>query len=104
MMALQVQLIGQAWLSVFFFEFFSHLLEANAESPDGCMNGYSTLLSPAKQLDHGKIPTLPSSAKQGLELNRQYHPVGDPIAKSGAAIQASGLLYVTWFHIMTFIS
>ena len=79
----------------FLFEFFSHLLEANAESPDGCMNGYSTLLSPAKQLDHGKIPTLPSSAKQGLELNRQYHPVGDPIAKSGAAIQASGLLYVT---------
>ena len=88
----------------FLFEFFSHLLEANAESPDGCMNGYSTLLSPAKQLDHGKIPTLPSSAKQGLELNRQYHPVGDPIAKSGAAFQASGLLYVTWLHIMTFIS
>ncbi|KAJ9676130.1 hypothetical protein PVL29_024905 [Vitis rotundifolia] len=73
----------------FLFEFFSHLVESNAESPDGCMNGYSTLLSPAKQLDHGKIPTLLSSAKQGVELNRQYHPVGDPIAKSGAAIQAS---------------
>ncbi|WKA11528.1 hypothetical protein VitviT2T_029019 [Vitis vinifera] len=74
----------------FLFEFFSHLVEANAKSPDGCVDGYSTLLSPAKQLDHGKISTLLSSAKQEVELNRQYHPVGEPIAKSGAAIQASG--------------
>ncbi|CBI39199.3 unnamed protein product, partial [Vitis vinifera] len=50
----------------FLFEFFSHLL------------------------DHGKISTLLSSAKQEVELNRQYRPVGEPIAKSGAAIQASG--------------
>ena len=77
----------------FLFEFFSHLVEANAKSPDGCVDGYSTLLSPAKQLDHGKISTLLSSAKQEVELNRQYHPVGEPIAKSGAAIQASGLLH-----------
>ncbi|RVW19333.1 Abscisic-aldehyde oxidase [Vitis vinifera] len=75
----------------FLFEFFSHLVESNAESPDGCVDGYSTLLSPAKQLDHGKISTLLSSAKQEVELNRQYRPVGEPIAKSGAAIQASGL-------------
>ncbi|KAL6316193.1 hypothetical protein AAG906_017740 [Vitis piasezkii] len=74
----------------FLFEFFSHLVESNAESPDGCVDGYSTLLSPAKQLDHGKISTLLSSAKQEVELNRQYRPVGEPIAKSGAAIQASG--------------
>ncbi|CBI24416.3 unnamed protein product, partial [Vitis vinifera] len=61
----------------FLFEFFSHLVEPNPESHDG-------------SLDHGKIPTLLSPAKQVVELNRQYHPVGEPIAKSGAALQASG--------------
>ena len=82
----------------FLFEFYSHLFEANAELPDGYMNGYSPLLSLAKQLDHGKIPTLLSSAKQEVELNRQYHPIGDPIAKSGVAMQASGLLYVISYY------
>ena len=94
----------------FLFEFFSHLVEPNPESHDGSVDGYSTLLVKASelkrisnQLDHGKIPTLLSPAKQVVELNRQYHPVGEPIAKSGAALQASGLSY-TWFYIMTFLS
>lgn len=81
----------------FLFEFFSHLVEPNPESHDGSVDGYSTLLVKtselkriSNQLDHGKIPTLLSPAKQVVELNRQYHPVGEPIAKSGAALQASG--------------
>ena len=84
----------------FLFKFFSHLVEANPESVDG----YSTLRVKdsetkriSSQLDHCKIPTLLSPAKQVVELNRQYHPVGEPIAKSGAALQASGLLYVLGF-------
>ncbi|RVW59088.1 Indole-3-acetaldehyde oxidase [Vitis vinifera] len=70
------------------------LLKGIVVPDDGTSSpAYSTLLSPAKQLDHGKISTLLSSAKQEVELNRQYHPVGEPIAKSGAAIQASVYTY-----------
>ena len=77
----------------FLFEFFSHLVEGNAESPNGYVNGYSTLMSPARHLDHNKISTLLTSGKQEVELNKQYHPVGKPIAKSGAVIQASGSIH-----------
>ncbi|KAL2239999.1 UNVERIFIED_CONTAM: Indole-3-acetaldehyde oxidase [Sesamum indicum] len=35
-------------------------------------------------------PSLLSSAKQVIEYSKDYHPVGDPIPKVGAAIQASG--------------
>ena len=77
----------------FLFEFFSHLVEGNAESPNGYVNGYSTLMSPARHLDHGKVSTLLTSGKQEVELNKQYYPVGEPIAKSGAVIQASGSIH-----------
>ena len=77
----------------FLFEFFSHLVEGNAESPNGYVKGYSTLMSPARHLDHGKVSTLLTSGKQEVELNKQYHPVGEPIAKSGAVIQASGSIH-----------
>ncbi|KAL0437113.1 UNVERIFIED_CONTAM: Indole-3-acetaldehyde oxidase [Sesamum radiatum] len=35
-------------------------------------------------------PSLLSSAKQVVEYSKDYHPVGEPIPKVGAAIQASG--------------
>ncbi|CAI9781360.1 unnamed protein product [Fraxinus pennsylvanica] len=35
-------------------------------------------------------PTLLSSAKQVVESSREYYPVGEPMIKFGAAIQASG--------------
>ncbi|KAJ0021435.1 hypothetical protein Pint_31565 [Pistacia integerrima] len=62
------------------------------------VDGYSnTLLLKAlkmkqndDQFDQTKFPTLLSSAKQVLELSRKYYPVGEPIIKSGAALQASG--------------
>ncbi|XP_065866010.1 indole-3-acetaldehyde oxidase-like [Euphorbia lathyris] len=37
-----------------------------------------------------KFPTLLSSSKQVIQLNQEYHPVGEPITKSGASLQASG--------------
>ncbi|KAF3439511.1 hypothetical protein FNV43_RR17789 [Rhamnella rubrinervis] len=42
------------------------------------------------QYHYNKMPTMLSSAKQVLELSNRYYPVGEPITKSGAAIQASG--------------
>ena len=81
------------------------------KGPDPCrqgvrkaVDGYNTLLVKdsetkriSSQLDHCRIPTLLSSAKQVVEMNRQYHPIGEPIVKSGAVLQASGLLYVLDF-------
>ena len=66
--------------SGFLFEFFSHLVEGNAESPNGYV---STLMSHARHLDHGKVSTLLTFGKQEVELNKQYHPVGEPIASLG---------------------
>ncbi|KAG5064523.1 hypothetical protein GLYMA_02G272200v4 [Glycine max] len=43
-----------------------------------------------KQVHHDNVPTLLSSGKQVLEAGCEYHPVGEPIMKSGAALQASG--------------
>ncbi|WOH03729.1 hypothetical protein DCAR_0623129 [Daucus carota subsp. sativus] len=37
-----------------------------------------------------KKPSLLSSGKQLVETSREYYPVGQPIVKSGASIQASG--------------
>uniref|UniRef100_A0A2C9VZM1 indole-3-acetaldehyde oxidase n=2 Tax=Manihot esculenta TaxID=3983 RepID=A0A2C9VZM1_MANES len=40
--------------------------------------------------DHVKFPTLLSSARQVVQINKDYHPIGEPVTKSGAALQASG--------------
>lgn len=82
----------------FLFEFFSPLIDSTAKISNGLLDGHSSnLLAKASktnqnyaQLDNNKIPTLLSSAKQVLELSTEHHPVGEPITKSGAAIQASG--------------
>ncbi|KAF2299837.1 hypothetical protein GH714_004282 [Hevea brasiliensis] len=41
-------------------------------------------------VDDVQFPTLLSSSKQVVQLNRGCHPVGEPIPKSGASLQASG--------------
>ncbi|XP_015873305.2 indole-3-acetaldehyde oxidase [Ziziphus jujuba] len=84
--------------SGFLFEFFSSLIESDAEITNSVLNGYksNSLVKQSNigqnygQFQSNKIPTLLSSSKQVLELSKRYHPVGEPIAKSGAAIQASG--------------
>ncbi|KAH7541876.1 hypothetical protein FEM48_Zijuj02G0013900 [Ziziphus jujuba var. spinosa] len=80
------------------FEFFTSLIESGAEVTNSVLNGYknNSLVKQSKlgqnynQFHSDKIPTLLSSAKQVLELSKHYYPVGEPITKSGAAIQASG--------------
>lgn len=85
----------------FLFNFFSPLIEDNGKLCNGLLDGYmndlvvenSKIDQKPLQLDHDKIPTFLSSAKQTLELSTDYYPVGEPITKAGAAIQASGSLY-----------
>ncbi|XP_035550385.1 indole-3-acetaldehyde oxidase-like isoform X1 [Juglans regia] len=82
----------------FLFNFFSPLVDNNGETFNGLLDGYmnhllvevSKLDQNTLQLDHDKILTFLSSAKQVLELSTEYYPVGEPITKAGAAIQASG--------------
>ncbi|KAM7522792.1 hypothetical protein LguiA_012694 [Lonicera macranthoides] len=63
----------------FLFEFLLPLLD-----PD-----YSVTSDPYKFDDIGN-PGLVSSAKQVVESSTEYYPVGKPIMKSGATLQASG--------------
>ncbi|KAL3625736.1 aryl-alcohol oxidase 3 [Castilleja foliolosa] len=63
----------------FLFEFLSSF------SSDGAAK--SSTGSKIRQIEG---PPLLSSAKQVVESSREYHPVGEPMTKSGAAIQASG--------------
>ncbi|KAK9279145.1 hypothetical protein L1049_012822 [Liquidambar formosana] len=78
----------------FLFEFLSPLVDPSSEFSNGWLEGCTgnLLVDAAKNYDHSehiKIPTLLSS-EQVVELSREYHPVGEPITKAGAAIQASG--------------
>ncbi|KAF2299856.1 hypothetical protein GH714_004853 [Hevea brasiliensis] len=77
------------------------LVKANVMPEDGTRNptyrSINTLMfndGKSKQnydcLDHVKFPTLLSSARQVIQINKEYHPVGEPVTKSGAALQASG--------------
>lgn len=72
----------------FLFDFLWPLVKA-----DGCVN-LSTCNSPGIRskmtFDHTETTTLLSSAKQVIESSHVHYPVGEPIVKSGAAIQASG--------------
>ncbi|KAJ6708178.1 XANTHINE DEHYDROGENASE [Salix viminalis] len=43
-----------------------------------------------EQPDHAKVPTLLSLSKHVFEVTKEYQPVGEPVKKSGAALQASG--------------
>ncbi|KAH7541869.1 hypothetical protein FEM48_Zijuj02G0013200 [Ziziphus jujuba var. spinosa] len=81
----------------FLFEFLSSLIDSGAENSNSFLDGYASnsLANHSKlgqnYLDYSnKIPTMLSSAKQVLELSKSYYPVGEPIKKSEASIQASG--------------
>ncbi|KAI3823458.1 hypothetical protein L1987_04894 [Smallanthus sonchifolius] len=71
----------------FLFDFLWPLIEA-----DGCINTSTCIphgVGSRMTCDHSE-PTLLSSAKQVIESSHEHYPVGEPIVKSGAAIQASG--------------
>lgn len=80
----------------FLFDFFSPLIDNGGKISNVLLEGYIKNVNAYKtnqnhvQLAHDELPSLLSSGKQVIELSEEYHPVGDPITKSGAAIQASG--------------
>ncbi|XVF47063.1 hypothetical protein PTKIN_Ptkin03bG0078900 [Pterospermum kingtungense] len=77
----------------FLFEFLSPMLDT-PEFSDVCRYGISSedckIELKCDQLGQKKVPTLLSSGKQVIQLNEEYQPVGMPITKAGAALQASG--------------
>ncbi|GLT38977.1 hypothetical protein SLA2020_131890 [Shorea laevis] len=79
----------------FLFKFLSPLSDINVEISHGLLNGYASALllkNYTMEQNHGQLTssTLLSSAKQVVQLSQKYHPVGEPLKKSGATIQASG--------------
>ncbi|XP_038720320.1 indole-3-acetaldehyde oxidase-like isoform X2 [Tripterygium wilfordii] len=81
----------------FLFDFLGPLTDtANISSCllDGCDTTSifldSKVMRGKGQVDRVELQTLLSSSKQVLEISEEYRPVGEPITKSGAAIQASG--------------
>ncbi|GAB4824565.1 aryl-alcohol oxidase 3 [Ancistrocladus abbreviatus] len=87
----------RASLSVaYLFEFLHPLIEKGPELYSVSLNGYkdSRLCSASrvngKSDQFNSSHSLLSSAKQVIGSSREYHPVGEPITKTGAAVQASG--------------
>lgn len=84
----------------YLFEFLSSLTRKRIETSGNCLDGYKNGFSfkgleveqNNYQGDQTKLQTMISSAKQVIGLSSEYHPVGEPVTKAGAAVQASGLL------------
>ncbi|KAJ1432167.1 Molybdopterin dehydrogenase, FAD-binding [Sesbania bispinosa] len=82
----------------FIFQFFNPLIDSPARISNGYLNGYthphfveaSKLKENRKQVHHDAFPTLLSSGKQVFKAGSEYRPIGEPVMKSGAALQASG--------------
>ncbi|KAI6669715.1 hypothetical protein NL676_004600 [Syzygium grande] len=82
----------------FVFKFLSPLVESRAKTENNSLNGYKSAVSAGEpnltrdcgEFQVSQISSLLSSASQVVELNKEYYPVGKPIKKSEAAIQASG--------------
>ncbi|KAK8550751.1 hypothetical protein V6N13_119251 [Hibiscus sabdariffa] len=82
----------------FLFEFLSPLINIHSEISRFWFDGYngnfpfndSKVKQNFDQFNQIKSPTLLSSAKQVIQLNEDYRPVGEPTIKSGATIQSSG--------------
>ncbi|URE29421.1 aldehyde oxidase [Musa troglodytarum] len=67
---------------------------ATIENSNGCISGFADDLPHkalnVKQLDQVNNPDLILSSEQTVEFCKDYHPVGDPIKKTGVELQASG--------------
>ncbi|XP_050236886.1 abscisic-aldehyde oxidase-like isoform X2 [Mercurialis annua] len=78
----------------FLFDFLRPLLGDNGYGwldghLKGSVNG-GKLKQNQESLDLLKVPSLLSSSKQVIQISNDYHPVGEPVVKSGASLQASG--------------
>ena len=83
----------------FLFKFFSPFIEITVETTNCLLeSNRHALLAEASKLGknhnqprNGKVQdVLLSSGKQVIGSSKEYYPVGEPILKSGASIQASG--------------
>ncbi|XP_042511889.1 indole-3-acetaldehyde oxidase-like isoform X1 [Macadamia integrifolia] len=82
----------------FLFDFLHPLVEARtgifSDGLNGYINGFpvkaSRPVNEFDQFDQTKRLGILSPAKQLVKVNREFHPVGEPIKKTGAEIQASG--------------
>ncbi|KAI4308342.1 hypothetical protein L6164_031425 [Bauhinia variegata] len=72
--------------SGFLFEFFYPFIDHPVEITNDYLNGYIEM----QENCHDKIPNSLSSGKQVLQSGTEYPPIGKPITKAGAALQASG--------------
>ncbi|PPR87038.1 hypothetical protein GOBAR_AA33652 [Gossypium barbadense] len=103
-------LIGKSSLAVgFLYEFLSPLVRTPDEIPGDQFNGYNSALlhvdynnelkENCDELNGTKISTLLSSSKQIIQSSNEYHPVGQPVTKAGAAIQASDCVSDSANHV-----
>ncbi|XP_024455534.2 abscisic-aldehyde oxidase isoform X2 [Populus trichocarpa] len=82
----------------FLFDFLGPLIDNVAKISNHWLDNYGSaaiftvdeVKQKHDQLDHVKVPTLLSLSKHVFEVTKEYHPVGEPVKKSGAALQASG--------------
>jgi len=89
----------------FIFQFFNPLIDNPERISNGYLNGNNNnpfardfeLKVSQKKVLHDKVPTLLTSGKQVLEAGCEHRPVGEPIVKSGAALQASGVFSIIKF-------
>ncbi|WOL15296.1 indole-3-acetaldehyde oxidase-like isoform X4 [Canna indica] len=64
---------------------------SNAKYPDDCTNGYAgTLPHRGSNFQQLNSPNVILPSEQLIEFSKDYYPVGEPIKKVGAEIQASG--------------
>ncbi|KAJ8760383.1 hypothetical protein K2173_015050 [Erythroxylum novogranatense] len=80
----------------FLFDFLFPLTGPNVsncllnECSNTSLSSQSSFIGKCNHRGHFKFPTFLSSSRQELQLNKEYHPVGEAVMKSGAALQASG--------------
>ncbi|MCD9639987.1 aryl-alcohol oxidase 2, partial [Datura stramonium] len=79
------------------FEFLYRLTDVHSATSGGLLNGISNISveelpksSNDGFISQGREQTLLSSAKQVVESSTKYYPVGEPMKKVGAAMQAAG--------------
>ncbi|XP_020096238.1 indole-3-acetaldehyde oxidase-like isoform X1 [Ananas comosus] len=65
-------------------------VSVSAECPNGSLNGHANITLDSASEHGNHCNRMLSSSEQIMELNKEYHPVGEPTKKAGAEIQASG--------------
>ncbi|OMO91076.1 Molybdopterin dehydrogenase, FAD-binding protein, partial [Corchorus capsularis] len=79
--------------AAFLAEFLSPLIYSPAEISGDCVNGImlkdSKIEPNSDQSGEIQLPTLLTSGKQVIQSSKEYHPVGEPVTKAGATLQAS---------------